>query len=496
MKRHEYNLGRRRFFGLLIILTVLSSAYAPVVMAEEPVHGEAEKAEIHTSLSIKGTAVETVHKQQEETARNYQAALSEWKRWAADHAYTWNHIQPEQWSPNGGAIVQDKMSDLDMLIPLLADKRIVYLGENSHGVAEFSLVKTRMIQYLHQTLGYNIVAFESGLGDAAIAQGQMNKNAAQQTMKRSIFGVWWTEETKPLFDYMKATHASDAPLRLAGFDIQVQSSLFQDADWISNKSLKNRAIQAEQDVQKWRRSTDLNGYRKAKPVLMKVYEELLQAVPNNADALKREYPNEPHIVKLMQRAMQDRIRVIQEFNELSIESNRLTEQGDYSGTQAIMEWRDRAMASNLAWLATDIYPEEKIIVWGHNGHISKAQSLIYSMPKSMGELMPETLRRESYVIALFMGEGQAAENTREPIHLTPIIPGSMEDILAASGQPYVFLDLRYRENERGNSWMFERSIASYQVMMPMPLELRRHFDGVLMIKQVKMPTYLPSTAQP
>ncbi|MEC0079192.1 hypothetical protein OB446_015305 [Paenibacillus alvei] len=38
-------------------------------------------------------------------------------------------------------------------------------------------------------------------------------------------------------------------------------------------------------------------------------------------------------------------------------------------------------------------------------------------------------------------------------------------------------------------------IASYQVMMPFPLELRRHFDGVLLIKQVKMPTYLPSTNQ-
>lgn len=106
--------------------------------------------------------------------------------------------------------------------------------------------------------------------------------------------------------------------------------------------------------------------------------------------------------------------------------------------------------------------------------------------------MPKELQQESYVMGLFTGEGQVAENTREPVQLDPMIPGSMEDILAASGQPYTFMDLRYRENERGNSWMFERMIASYQVMMPMPLELRRHFDGVLLIKQVKMPTYLPN----
>lgn len=464
MNRKENKWGRHHFFCSLLTVIILASAFAPVVGAEG-------------------------------IARTYQAALSEWKHWAVDHAYAMSKIQPELWSPSGGLIEQDKCSDLDMLIPLLADKRIVYLGENSHGVAEFSLVKTRMIQYLHQTLGYNIVAFESGLGDAALAQGQMKKNAAQQTMKRSIFGVWWTEETKPLFEYMKATQASESPLRLAGFDIQVQFSLFNHADWIPSKSLKNKALQAEQEVHKWRLSKDLDGFRKAKPELVKVYKELLQAVANNADALKREFPDEPHIVKLMKRALQDRIRVIQEFNELCILSNQLTEQGDYSGAQAMMEWRDRAMASNLAWLATDIYPEEKMIVWGHNGHISKAQSLISSMPKSMGELMPEALQQESYVIGLFMGEGQAAENTREPIPLNPILPGSMEDILAAAGQPYTFMDLRYRENERGNSWMFERMVASYQVMMPFPLELRRHFDGVLLIKQVKMPTYLPSTNQ-
>lgn len=486
MKWNTNTSGRGRFSIVLLTLTMITATLASTGNPARTAHGEAGAGT--SSQSVNGT---TVHEQQGRTARSYQAALSDWKRWAADHAYALNTIQPEPWSSNGGDITQDKFSDLDMLIPLLADKRIVYLGENSHGVAEFNLVKTRLIQYLHQTLGYNIVAFESGLGDAALAQGRMKKTAAQETMKRSIFGVWWTEETKPLFEYMKETQESESPLRLAGFDIQVQSSLFQDANWITSKALKARALKAEQEVHKWRMSKDLSGYRKAKPELVKVYKELLKAVTQNEKALKRDYPDEPHIVKLMKRSLEDRIRVIQEFNELSIKSNLSSEQGDYSGNLPMMEWRDRAMAGNLVWLATEIYPEERIIVWGHNGHISKAQSLISNMPKSMGELMPKELQRESYVMGLFTGEGQAAENTREPIQLNPMIPGSMEDILAGAEQPYTFMDLRYRENERGNSWMFERTIASYQVMMPMPLELRRHFDGVLLIKQVKMPTYLP-----
>lgn len=118
-----------------------------------------------------------------------------------------------------------------MLKPLLHDKRIVFLGESSHGVAEFNLAKTRIIQFLHQERGYNVLAFESGMGNVMNAQGQIDKQAAQQTMKDAIFGVWWTKETLPLFEYAKTTQQTDQPLALAGFDIQQQGP-FTNGDWL------------------------------------------------------------------------------------------------------------------------------------------------------------------------------------------------------------------------------------------------------------------------
>ncbi|WP_353056736.1 erythromycin esterase family protein [Paenibacillus polysaccharolyticus] len=36
--------------------------------------------------------------------------------------------------------------------------------------------------------------------------------------------------------------------------------------------------------------------------------------------------------------------------------------------------RDRVMADNLTWLAKTVYPNEKMIVWGHNYHIRKHNS--------------------------------------------------------------------------------------------------------------------------
>ena len=107
---------------------------------------------------------------------------------------------------------------------------VLSFRESSHGVAQFNLAKTRLIQFLHQDMGYNVLAFESGMGNVMNAQGQIDKQATLQTMKDAIFGVWWTKETLPLFDYAKSTQATEQPLVLTGFDIQQQGA-FTNGDW-------------------------------------------------------------------------------------------------------------------------------------------------------------------------------------------------------------------------------------------------------------------------
>ena len=88
--------------------------------------------------------------------------------------------------------------------------------------------------------------------------------------------------------------------------------------------------------------------------------------------------------------MNDRIRVAQEYVELSIKSTLGMESGDYAPFLESMEWRDQAMHDNLMWLATEVYPTEKFIVWGHNDHIRKSQTEV------MGSPYPVTLMGENY----------------------------------------------------------------------------------------------------
>src|SRR5690606_1065578 len=69
------------------------------------------------------------------------------------------------------SLTSGDFSDLEFLGPLLRGKRVVQLGENGHGVAEFNSVKVRLIKYLHRDLGFDLVAFESGIWDCWVANG-------------------------------------------------------------------------------------------------------------------------------------------------------------------------------------------------------------------------------------------------------------------------------------------------------------------------------------
>ncbi|MGE7675743.1 erythromycin esterase family protein [Lysinibacillus sp. NPDC094403] len=423
-------------------------------------------------------------------ARTSNETLQDWKKWTNDHAYSLTSIQPEAVGQQN--IPSTKFEDLEMLKPLLHDKRIVFLGESSHGTAEFSLAKTRLIQFLHQEMGYNVLAFESGMGNAMNAQGQIDKQTAQQTMKNAIYPVWWSKETLPLFEYAKKTQNTDKPLKLAGFDI-LQQNAFTNGDWLQNSQLAKRFSEVEEQLADWSFGTDLKGYQKAKPSIIEVYKQVKSQVQLKEKELKVAYPSEPHIVKLMERTLADRIRFAEEYVELSIQANIEVEQNKYDSYFKAMEWRDQSMMENLLWLAEEIYPTEKFIVWAHNDHIRKAQSEVMGSPypvKLMGERLPDIYKKYSYVLGLYMAGGETANNMGESMTVSPQIKGSIEDIVSSSNKPYTFIDLRNRQNERGNSWMFEPRLSYSWGMIQESLVPRDQYDGLLLIDKVSKPNYI------
>jgi len=79
--------------------------------------------------------------------------------------------------------------------------------------------------------------------------------------------------------------------------------------------------------------------------------------------------------------------------------------------------RDKQMASNLRWLCTYKYPNQKIIVWAANSHIVKSDSRLlkkkFAKPSSMGYLFSSDpiMQNKTYIIGFTGLQGEAGRIT-------------------------------------------------------------------------------------
>jgi erythromycin esterase len=125
--------------------------------------------------------------------------------------------------------VDPKDEDFHDLMPLkkvLRNVQIVMLGESTHGDGATFLGKTRLIKFLHQKMGFDVLVFESGLYEMSkvwesFRQGDHSLAALQQ----GLFTIWsGSDQIYPLFDYVVGKARTERPLELAGFDSQISGS--------------------------------------------------------------------------------------------------------------------------------------------------------------------------------------------------------------------------------------------------------------------------------
>ena len=94
------------------------------------------------------------------------------------------------------------------------------LGENSHSDGNVFEMKTKIVQYLHQEMGFNTIAFESGIYDvwkaqSAISDGQKTKDA----FMNSLFSIWAKRnEFQSFIDFYEKNKKD---LKVFGFDYQI-----------------------------------------------------------------------------------------------------------------------------------------------------------------------------------------------------------------------------------------------------------------------------------
>jgi erythromycin esterase len=388
----------------------------------------------------------------------------------------------------------EDFSDLEPLTDAIGSARVVQLGEPSHKAGSSFAAKVRLIKFLHQRMGFDVLVWESGMYGLRLAQaGMRGSEDAVDAARRGIFTIWTdTEEVEPLIEYVKRSQGTIRPLEMAGFDMNITASHSADrfaADLrlyvaaLREPVLRDQALKlAEQAaaaheriyarVEARRRQYDEGAKsgktgkalddavedwekregRKLQPSpadverLNKAVDGLLDMVRSHRSAF--ELVHGAREVAFMERAIENmRSSGSSMYDFLDAREHAKSDEADARSNK---RWnrRDAQNASNLRWLIQEHYPGRKIIVWAHNAHVMNAyyagdlQSIhIEQQPgdlKPMGVFLSDWLKEDVYSIAITAYEGE--DGSVGTIARPP--ENSLESRLHRIGKPYLFLDFR------------------------------------------------------
>jgi erythromycin esterase len=380
-------------------------------------------------------------------------------------------------------------SDLAFLRPLLAGKRLVQLGESGHGVREFNLAKVRLIQYLHEELGFDVIAFESSLFACDRTGRQSATLSAEALMRGCIFGVWHTQELMPLFEYIRERQHTARPLVLTGFDTQVSTpadnarpTFFRRVVERIDTAYAARVYAADAELLRAMATAEGATYAEQhRDRLVAWYDSLAAWLDTHEERLTKSFPDEPAAPRLARQAARSASQFVRQ---------RAVRQGT-EGT----EIRDRGMADNLDFVLGELHPGKKVMVWAHNFHIqhrgygSSVRQDTAAVLRTTGTWVAERRRSEIYTIGLYMYRGSAALNNRTLYRVSPVAPGSLEAILHRAPWKYSFVDLSRAESSPGTEWMSRRIVAKEWGTTPQTIIPRAEYDGILFIDTTWPPQY-------
>ena len=330
-----------------------------------------------------------------------------------------------------------------------ADRKVVLLGEASHGTHEFYAARAAITKRFVEKHGFTIVAAEADWPDAAVLDRHIRhrhpREGAPRPFLRFPTWMWRNPVIAGLMHDLHALNRGRAPEKMAGFyglDIyNMSGSIEAVLAYLDEHDPDAARIARERYgcLTPWQAEPATYG----RAALSKGYAECeQQVIAECRDLLRRALAEDGG---MFDAAMNARL----------VASAEQYYRVMYYGGAESWNLRDSHMAETLEHLLEHRGPEAKAIVWAHNSHIGDAEATEMGRVRgehNIGQLVRERWAEHAALIGFGTHTGTVTAATdwdgdHETKRVLPSRADSYERVCHDSGVPRFLLDLTPGRNE-------------------------------------------------
>ncbi|MBB6190922.1 protein-L-isoaspartate(D-aspartate) O-methyltransferase [Sphingobium wenxiniae] len=410
-----------------------------------------------------------------------------------------NHLPGASRGQGPAGMIADAAEDLPAfddpafgrLFDRFADRRVVLLGEASHGSSEFHQARAAITRHLIEYHDFTIVAVEADWPDAAAVDRYVRHRGphgdTEQPFRRFPTWMWRNTDIHALIAWMRGHNAGvDDMARRAGFyglDIyNMSGSIGAVLDYLDRVDPEAAKVARQRYgcLTPWQ--TDPATYGRA--ALSKGYAECEQAVIEQCrDLLKKQLDYAA--------ADGDAFLDAAQNARLIASAERYYRIMYYGGAES-WNLRDTHMFETLQNLLEAKGPHARAIVWAHNSHIGDARFTDMGAVRdeiNIGQLCREAFGREAALIGFGTHGGTVAaaadwDGAMEVKRVLPSRPDSYERLCHDSGRDRFLLDLSPGANEPLRRRLAEPRLERFIGVIYRPeTELQSHYSQAILPEQ-------------
>lgn len=369
--------------------------------------------------------------------------------------------------------------DAARIAALVADHRVIGLGEATHGQHEAFDLKRRVTLELVRNHQVRTVAYEASasLARACNAYIHGRTNELRHGMNGLSMLIWDVEENAALLEDLRAWNAANPndPVRFIGVDAQDGDAVVARlSELLSGPALRERAATLVE---------------RATPAIQLLFQgdrsafEVLRA---DLERWELDLQNTP-----VEQQQRDELRL------------RSLELRSFITMYASPGGRDAAMAELLL---AQLDPTEKCVVWAHNAHVKRsALDYLGSDALAMGGHLSNALGRNYYALGFAFGSGGFQANVPDSTgrwsfkryHHSAPATGSLEADLAATELGDIAFDLhraaqdsslqRWTNSPHGHRWWGGYNVPddcedrAREASQLLPMTPAKDFDGLVFL---------------